>query len=265
MLKTVLICGGQGEGSASKFEDMAAGPGAICYHGMQFRGKIAAKDESAGRDKNDAGSNDSAGNTTVREESRNSRINRAQSKGIERRGTGKTNGFETGNVNHGGLTPTNLIGNSSDDSNLTSGRGRRERGRNNGKSRQGRCRYCRNSTKNDWHDCPLRLSHLQNDDPQHAKAAQVRGTVGGNNVPLAWCTQEDIAFPTPPGNRAAVFVDTADSHHMVPAKSRLDQYLRLRRTCKNDISASLVQHRRVHSNFVHRMTEVSCYRSSKKC
>ena len=58
-------------------------------------------------------------------------------------------------------------------------------------------------------------------------------------MPLAWCTQEDIAFPavmengstTPPGDTAAVFVDTAASHHMVPAESRLCQQVTNKTDC----------------------------------
>ena len=104
--------------------------------------------------------------------------------------------------------------------------------------------YCRNPTEHGWHGCPRRLSHQQSDDTEHANAAQVGDTVGGNNVSLAWCTQEDIAFlavmetgsTTPLIDTAAVLVDTAASHHMVPAESRLCQHVtqqdRLRRTCQ---------------------------------
>ena len=53
------------------------------------------------------------------------------------------------------------------------------------------------------------------------------------SVSLAWCTQEDIAFPaeteigstTPLGDTAAVFVDTAASPHVVAAGSRVCQHV----------------------------------------
>ena len=51
-LKTVLIWDRQRDGSASKFEDIAAR--AAPYPAMQIRGKVTARDESAGRDENDA-------------------------------------------------------------------------------------------------------------------------------------------------------------------------------------------------------------------
>ena len=97
-----------------------------------------------------------------------------------------------------------------------------------------------------WHDCPLRLSHQRSDDTQHASAAQVGGTVGGNNVSLAWCTQEDIAFPavmeigstTPLGNTAAVFVDRAASHHMVPAESWICQHVTNKIDCDVRVKGS---------------------------
>ena len=44
-------------------------------HAVQIRGKVTAKDESAGRDENDAGSDESVLDATAREEPRNSRRN----------------------------------------------------------------------------------------------------------------------------------------------------------------------------------------------
>ena len=118
-------------------------------------------------------------------------------------------------------------GNSSGDINRTFGRGGRERGRMYGNNRHGRSSYCRNSTEHGWHGCPLRLS-------PHQQSDKTGGAVGEDNVPLAWCTQEDIAFPavmetgssTPLGDTAAAFVDAAASHHiMVPAEPRLCQHV----------------------------------------
>ena len=85
-------------------------------------------------------------------------------------------------------------GNSSDDSNTgrreessershrnqAFGRGGRQRGRSDGKN------HC-NSTEHGWHDRPLRPSHQQRDDTQHANAALVGATEG--SVSHAWCTQ----------------------------------------------------------------------------
>ena len=47
--------------------------------------------------------------------------------------------------------------------------------------------YCRTSTEHCWHDCPLRLSHQQSDDIQHANAALVGAAEG--TISHAWCTQ----------------------------------------------------------------------------
>ena len=52
---------------------------------------------------------------------------------------------------------------------------------------KGRCNYCHNSTEHCWHDCPLRLSHQQSDDIQHANAALVGAAEG--TISHAWCTQ----------------------------------------------------------------------------
>ena len=151
---------------------------ASSYHAMQIRGKVTAKDESAGRDENYAGSNESALNTTALEEPRNSRRSHGRGKGRGHRGNGNTQSSATGNNNNGGYMSMHSNGNSSDDTNHHSGRGGCERGRNNGKNRHGRCRYCRDSTEHGWHDYHLRLSHQQSDDTQHATAAQVGGAVG---------------------------------------------------------------------------------------
>ena len=67
--KTVQLCDRQGNGNPSKFEDIAARP--TSYHGTQLRENATANDESAGRGKNDAGSHESALNTTSYEEPRN--------------------------------------------------------------------------------------------------------------------------------------------------------------------------------------------------
>ena len=63
---------------------------------------------------------------------------------------------------------------------------------------------------------------------------------------LAWCTQEDIAFPavmeigstTPLGNTAAVFVDRAASHHMVPAESWICQHVTNKIDCDVRVKGS---------------------------
>ena len=62
-LKTVLICDRQRDGSASKFEDIAAR--ATSYHAMQIREKVTAKYESAGRGESRAGSHERALNTVA--------------------------------------------------------------------------------------------------------------------------------------------------------------------------------------------------------
>ena len=62
---------------------------------MQVRGKVTAKDERAGRDENDAGSNESAVNKTAREKPRNSRRNSGRGHGRGRRENGNTNSSAT--------------------------------------------------------------------------------------------------------------------------------------------------------------------------
>ena len=70
-LKTVLLCDRQRDGSPSKFEGIAAR--AISYHAMQIRDKVTAKEESAGRGENNAGSHERALNTVAHEGPRNFR------------------------------------------------------------------------------------------------------------------------------------------------------------------------------------------------
>ena len=63
---------------------------------------------------------------------------------------------------------------------------------------------------------------------------------------LAWCTQEDIAFPavmengstTPAGDTSAVFVDTAASHHMVSAESWPCQHVTNKTGCDVRVKGS---------------------------
>ena len=200
-LKTVLLCGRQRDGSSSAFEDIAAR--ATSYHAMQIRDKITAKDERAGGE-NDAGSHETAMNTTVHEEPLNSRSMVEVKDEDTAEIVTRTNNPVRCNNNNGGYTSTNSNGNSYDTSNAggtedasershtnqTSGRGGRQRGRNVGKNRHGRCSYCCNSTERGWHDCPLRLSHQQSDDTQHANAVLVGATEG--NMFHAWCTQVAI-------------------------------------------------------------------------
>ena len=69
-LKIVLLCDRQRDDSPSKFEDIAARP--TSYHAMQTRDKVTAKEESAGRGENNAGSHERALNTVAHEGSRNS-------------------------------------------------------------------------------------------------------------------------------------------------------------------------------------------------
>ena len=77
-LKNVLLCDRQRDGSSSKFEDIAARTAS--YYAMQIRDKITAKYELVGGG-NDAGSHDSALNTTAHEELRNSRKSRNNGRG----------------------------------------------------------------------------------------------------------------------------------------------------------------------------------------
>ena len=182
-LKTVLLCDRQRDGSPSKFEDIAAR--AASYHAMQIRDKVTAEEESAGRGENNAGSHERALNTVAHDGSRNFRRNSGRGQGRGRRGNGNTNSSARGNNNNGGYTSTNSNGNSYDKSNAggtSGGRGRgrgnqarvrRGRGRIDGQNRHGRCNYCRNSTEHGWYDCPLRFSHQQTDETQHAKASHV--------------------------------------------------------------------------------------------
>ena len=72
-----------------------------------------------------------------------------------------------------------------------SGRGGRGRGPNDGKNRHGRCNYCGNSTEHGWNDCPLRLSHQQQDETQHANATQVGSS--DESTSHAWCTTTENA------------------------------------------------------------------------
>ena len=155
--------------------------------------------ESAGN-KHDAGSQESALNTAAHEELRNSRKTAGQGQGRGYRGNGNTSGSTISYKRNNDHTSTSN-GNSSDNSNAdrredvsekshkkqASGRGGRQRGQNNAKNRHGRCNYCRNSTEHGRHDCPIRLSHQQSDDTQHANAAPV----GAAEITIfhAWCTQ----------------------------------------------------------------------------
>ena len=147
-LKTALLCHRQRDGSSSTFEDIAAH--ATSYHAMQFRDKITATDERAGGE-NDAGSHESASNTTAHVEPRNSRRNNGRGQGRGYRGNGNTSSStRSNNRNDDHMSTSN--GNSSDDSNTgrrehasershrnqASGRGGRQRGRNDGKNRHGR-------------------------------------------------------------------------------------------------------------------------------
>jgi len=87
-LKTELLCNRRRDGSLSKFEDIAAR--ATSYHAMQIRDKVTAKEESAGRGENNAGSHDQALNTVAHEGSRNFRRNSGRGQGRGRRGNGIT-------------------------------------------------------------------------------------------------------------------------------------------------------------------------------
>ena len=65
-------------------------------------------------------------------------------------------------------------------------------------------------------------------------------------MPIAWYTQEDIAFPavveigstTTLGDTAAVFVDTAASHHMVPDESWLCKHVTNKIDCDVRVKGS---------------------------
>ena len=164
-------------------------------------------------------------------------------------------------------------GNSSNDSNHTSGREGRERGRNDGKSRHGRCNYCRNSTEHGGHG---RLLRNRQSDTQHANAAQVGGAAEGNTVSLAWCILEDITFPAMMeiGSRTPPVIQQQCSSiqqrhttwcppnlgfvYMLPSRSTAAY---VSKAC----AASLVQHRRVLSHFVYGMGEVSWFQSTWNC
>ena len=88
-LKKVLLCDRQRGGTASTFEDLAAR--ATSYHAMQIRGKVTAKEQSAGRDGHDAVSRERALNTAACERSRNpSRRNNGRD-GRKYRGKGTSN------------------------------------------------------------------------------------------------------------------------------------------------------------------------------
>ena len=136
-LKIVLLCDRQRDDSPSKFEDIAARP--TSYHAMQTRDKVTAKEESAGRDENNAGSHERALNTVANEGSRNFRRNSVRGQGRRRRGNGNTNSSARGNNNNGGCTSTNSNGNSYDNSSAGGTGGGRGRGRGN-QARGGRGR-----------------------------------------------------------------------------------------------------------------------------
>ena len=126
-LKTVLLCDGQRDGTASSFEDTAAR--ATSNHAMQIRDKVTAREESAGRDEHDAGSRERALNTAAYERSRNpSRRNNGRDRRKCRgNGTRNTNSLARGNNNNGGYTSRNTNGNLSEDNNSSRPESARER------------------------------------------------------------------------------------------------------------------------------------------
>ena len=68
---------------------------------MQIRDNVTAKEESAGRGENNAGSHERALNTVANEGSRNFRRNSVRGQGRRRRGNGNTNSSARGNNNNG--------------------------------------------------------------------------------------------------------------------------------------------------------------------
>ena len=167
---------------------------------------------------------------------------------------------------------------STDDGNHASGRGGRERGRNDGNNRHGGCRCCRNPTEHGRARCPTSLiAPEKRRRPAYANAAQVVGdTVGGNIVSLAWCILEDITFPAMMeiGSRTPPVIQQQCSSiqqrhttwcppnlgfvYMLPSRSTA---VYVSKAC----AASLVQHRRVLSHFVYGMGEVSWFQSTWNC
>ena len=100
-------------------------------------------------------------------------------------GASNTGNSARGNNNNGCYTSRNTNGNLSEDSNSSrpegartrehgnrAGRRGRRRSLNDGKNCHGIYTYCRNSTENGWHDCPLCLSHEESDVTENVNAAQ---------------------------------------------------------------------------------------------
>ena len=88
-LKTVLLGDRQRDGSPSKFEINSSSNILPCH--AKIREKVTAKDESAGRGENNAGSHERALSALAHEGSRNFRRNNCRGQGRKRRGSGDTN------------------------------------------------------------------------------------------------------------------------------------------------------------------------------
>lgn len=193
--KTVLLCENPNIGDGGfVFDDVARR--ATTFHAMQIRGKVQTHDDGSG-------SHGRAMNTVTHGGARGFRKQGGRG-GRSRRGNGQGNGGGTangstgdgasnGNNNHGGTSNRKSHGGTSaGNAQGARGRGRgnhnsggREKGRDTGQNRQGRCRYCHNSRDHGWDDCPLRISQEAEDAKEQAHSTQETTT-------QAWYTRVQV-------------------------------------------------------------------------
>ncbi len=162
--KTALVCGQSGDDESEldlDFENVAHR--ATVYHTLQIRGKVSAHGRAL--------------NTVVHGGARSFR------KQGGRGGRGGRNRQRNGSQSNGdngssGSSAGNSRGDSPGGAQGARGRGRGNKsskggneGQPKGRDRQGRCKYCHNSTEHGWDGCPLRLEHVRKDNAQQANAA----------------------------------------------------------------------------------------------
>ncbi|CAB1110066.1 unnamed protein product [Ectocarpus sp. CCAP 1310/34] len=161
-LKAALVCG-QADGSELDLDFENVAHRATAYHTLQIRGKVSAH----GR----------AHNTVVHGGARSFRKQggRGGRGGRNRQGNGSQ---PTGDNGSSGSSAGNSRGDSPGGAQDVRGRGRGNKSNKGGnkshqkgRDRQGRCKYCHNSTEHGWDGCPLRLENVREDNAQQANAA----------------------------------------------------------------------------------------------